>query len=204
MIRRQTAAFGLGLATLLFFFTTSVMAKQRKSSPGGSPPSASPQPAPEMQKLANLISGSWTTNEQFPPTTQFPNATNGRGTNVIRSGPGGFSLISDYHSVNSAGDFIGHGVITWDPKSQSYTLFWTDSAYPQPALYNGKLTGDELILTRETTTPEGQPLQVKQTWSKFTPRAFTFVQESSVAGGPLKREALVEFHRAKSRKSQRF
>jgi hypothetical protein len=37
---------------------------------------------------------------------------------------------------------------------------------------------------------------VKQTYSNFTPNSFTFTQESSIAGGPLKRDTLVQFRRA--------
>ena len=155
-----------------------------------------PQQSPEVGRLAELITGKWATSEQYAPSAMYAHATKGNGTDVIRSGPGDLSLISDYHSTNSYGKFSGHGVFAWDQKTASFTLFWIDNTSPQPTLSSGKWEGNSLVFTDDLTSPDGQPMYVKQTYSNFTPTSFTFTQESSIAGGPLKRDTLVQFRRA--------
>lgn len=155
-----------------------------------------PQQSPEIGRLAELITGNWATSEQFSPSAMYQHATHGTGTDAIRNGPGELSVILDYHSTNSYGKFSGHGVISWDQKTASFTLYWIDNTSPQPTISSGKWEGNSLVFTDDLTSPDGQPMYVKQTYSNFSPNSFTFTQESSIAGGPLKRDTLVQFRRA--------
>jgi hypothetical protein len=155
-----------------------------------------PQRSPDIERLAELIIGKWSTSEQYAPSAMFNHATSGHGTDVIRNGPGGLSIISDYQSKNAYGNFSGHGVIAWDQKTATFSLYWIDNTSPQPVLSSGKWEGNNLVFTDDLTSPDGQPMYVKQTYSNFTPNSFTFTQESSIAGGPLKRDTTVHFRRA--------
>ena len=171
----------------LFAFPAALFAQQSPSLP---------QQSPEIGRLAELITGKWATTEQFAPSAMYQHATRGTGTDVIRGGPGDLSIVSDYHSTNAYGKFSGHGVISWDQKTASFTLYWIDNTSPQPTISSGKWEGNSLVFTDDLTSPDGQPMYVKQTYSSFTPNSFTFTQESSIAGGPLKRDTLVQFRRA--------
>jgi Protein of unknown function (DUF1579) len=175
------------LISILCAFPAALVAQQSPSLP---------QQSPEIGRLAELITGKWATTEQYAPSAMYQHATRGTGTDVIRGGPGDLSIVSDYHSTNAYGKFAGHGVISWDQKTASFTLYWIDNTSPQPTISSGKWEGNSLVFTDDLTSSDGQPMYVKQTYSNFTPNSFTFTQESSIAGGPLKRDTLVQFRRA--------
>jgi quercetin dioxygenase-like cupin family protein len=55
-------------------------------------------PAPEMQRLAKMLVGTWTVDEDFAPGGTMPNGHRGSGRSVIEPGPGEASLIEDFIS----------------------------------------------------------------------------------------------------------
>lgn len=182
----RSLSSSLAILILILFALPAARAQQAPSLP---------QQSPEIGRLAELITGKWSTTEQYAPSAMYATATHGSGTDVIHGGPGDLSLILDYHSTNAYGKFSGHGVISWDQKTASFSLFWIDNTSPQPTLSSGKWEGNSLVFTNDLTSSDGQPLYVKQTYSNFTPNSFTFTQESSIAGAPLKRDTLVQFRR---------
>lgn len=81
-----------------------------------------PHPAPEMQRLVNSLSGTWSISEQYEPSERMPNGGVGEGEEVWRSGPGGLSLIEEYHSKNAFGKISGRTVTSWNGKAQGYRV----------------------------------------------------------------------------------
>ena len=69
-----------------------------------------PKPSPQIEKLAGKIVGTWNTNEDFEVSEMMPKGGKGHGTAIIKKGPGGLSVVEDYHSRGGAGAFAGHGV----------------------------------------------------------------------------------------------
>ena len=187
---------------LVVLLAISLHARQQPQ-PVSAPTTASstglPKPSPEIEKLAGFLEGSWNTSEEFAPSALFGNTTAGKGRAIIRRGPGELSLICDYKSANSGGKFSGLGIYTWDEQKQAFTLYWLDNTMPHGGLWNGKWEGASLIFTRDTATPDGKTIYFKQTYSDFSPSSFTFTQESSIEGGPLKRDSRVEFRRIGSK-----
>lgn len=54
-------------------------------------------PGPEVQ---NLMLGTWSTQVKYEPTAEMPNGGAGSGTEIWRLGPGGLSVIEEYHEKN--------------------------------------------------------------------------------------------------------
>ena len=54
----------------------------------------------------------------------------------------GFALIFDYEQErNGVVTFTGHGVYTYDPKEDLYTLSWFDCMGVPPEIFKGKVRG---------------------------------------------------------------
>ena len=105
-------------AGLLCFVASAQDKPAAKKKPGasGMAEMPMPKPAPEMKELTALV-GTWTSDEKFEASSFGPGGT-GTGTNTVRLGPGGFSVIMEQRSKGSMGSFIGHGVFTWDPNEK--------------------------------------------------------------------------------------
>src|SRR5262249_41890814 len=146
--------------------------------------------------------GSWSTAEEFEPGAMGPKAMTGGGTEVIRRGPGGFSLISDYNSKNPGGSFVGHGIIAWDDKNHIYNFVWLDSTSPALSTMTGKWESGDLVFTTNTEVG-GKPTYLKLTYRDLKPDSFTLTEEASTEGGPLQRLFTVHFRRARSAKASK-
>ena len=60
---------------------------------------------------------------------------------------GGFALINDYEQERDGRiTFTGHGVFTYDPKGEEYTLTWFDCMGAPPEVFKGEFEGDILKL----------------------------------------------------------
>src|ERR671927_1952697 len=96
---------------------------EKSSRPGVAAP-ATPRPAFEMKDLRALV-GTWTTEETYEASALGPAGT-GTGTNTTRPGPGGFSVLMDQRSNGPWGNFVGHGIYTWDPEQGVFKIAWVD------------------------------------------------------------------------------
>ena len=60
---------------------------------------------------------------------------------------GGFALITDYEQErDGAITFTGHGVYTYDPKGNGYTLHWFDCMGSPPEVFVGGFEGEVFTL----------------------------------------------------------
>src|SRR5436309_14292366 len=101
------------------------LAQQTKEKPASQP--AMPQPGHEMQKLVSVFEGTWSLRETYEPSERTPGGGAGQGQQIWRAGPGGSSLIEDYHSKNPNGEASGLSVTWWDEKAQGYRAIWCAS-----------------------------------------------------------------------------
>jgi hypothetical protein len=75
------------------------------------------------------------------------------GRNRISLAAGGVLRVTDYAQTKDGKvTFSGHGVMSWDPESGLYHLFWFDSRSAAPKVFRGGFEGAEdalgaLILT---------------------------------------------------------
>jgi hypothetical protein len=70
------------------------------------------------------------------------------GRTVSRVDLGGFAIVSDYEQRrDGAVTFTGHGVYTYDPKADLYTLHWFDCMGSPPEVFTGRFENDVLSLS---------------------------------------------------------
>src|SRR3954464_2852035 len=133
------------LAAALLCVTASAQDKKAdtKKAPAGM---QMPKPAPEMKTLRSRI-GTWTSEETMEPTPFTRNGGTATGTNTIRNGPGGFSVVMDHRSKGTMGPFSGHAILTWDPNEKAYKTLWVDSMTQGPTIETGHQEGDNLVYT---------------------------------------------------------
>lgn len=172
------------------------------------PPSMTAKQSPEMAKLAKMLVGTWSVDEKFEAVPEMgpeAQAGTGKGTDVIKAGPGGNSLIADFKSTSSMGEFAGHGVIWWDAKAGVYRSLWCDNENPGgcDAGAVGKWEGSanpfhksNLVFTAdsEVTGPKGaMKIKMREVYSELKPASFTFYIESSINNGPMKRMMTLKY-----------
>jgi hypothetical protein len=104
------------------------------------------KPGPEMEKLKFLL-GTWTYTETYEKTPLFPNGGQNTGTYISKLGPGGFSIVNDFHSVGPVGDFQGLDIITWEPAAQSYKSYIFPANGPGVFIRTGRWEGETLVFT---------------------------------------------------------
>src|SRR5688572_26580968 len=94
--------FTIVLLTLVsvFLFGQEGTETKKPSQPGAPAGMEAPKPSPEIEKLTKWMVGTWQTEEKFAPAPEWgmPKGGTGKGTSVVKLGPGGFSLIDDYKS----------------------------------------------------------------------------------------------------------
>lgn len=106
-----------------------------------------PRPAAGHAKLKSLA-GHWEGEETMHPSRWDPRGGTATGTTHSQLALGGFALISDYEQRrDGAVTFSGHGVMTFDPKTDRYTLHWFDCMGSPPEIFTGRFDGERLTVS---------------------------------------------------------
>jgi hypothetical protein len=148
-----------------------------------------PQPNPEIKRLVEAFSGAWSITVKVEPNESLPKGGVGTGEEVWRPGPGGLSLIEDYHSTGDEGEISGLGVAWWDHDAQRYQVMWCDSSNPQGCIVmkqGARWEGREMVATDEWAK-NGKTLAFKEVFSDITPTSFKQSLYQRESGGELKR-----------------
>ena len=82
--------------------------------------------------------------ERFAPNGGF-----GSGVYHTVAGPGGFSILTDYHYTGSQGESSGHQVPTWEPKQRHYVGYVVTSRSSGLTTVTGNWDGPNLVLFGE-------------------------------------------------------
>lgn len=147
-----------------------------------------PKPGPEMRKLVSAFAGTWSIRERFEPSESMPGGGVGQGTEVYRPGPGGLSLIEEFHSKEPTGEASGLGLAWWDEKAKGYRAVWCDSSDPGGCVVMSRLAnweGDQFVLGDEFERM-GKRFSFKEVFSDLTPTSFTQTLYQGEPGGELK------------------
>ena len=174
------------------------MAKKAADMPMGMP---MPKPSPEMQKMSKMLAGTWTTSEMFEVSDMMPKGGKGKGMAVIKPGPGGLSLVEEYHSKGGLGAFSGHGVFWWDDQAKGFKNIWCDTTTPTGCTIAkglGNFDGDKLVFNDEqemmgknevmqnVLTPEGSGI--------------TMVMSSGENAGAMKKMMTIKYSKPAAKK----
>jgi len=158
-------------------------AKKKGGAPAAKGAPAMPKPAAEMADLRALI-GTWTSEETMEESPFGPAGT-GTGTNTVRLGPGGFSVLMEHRAKNAMGSFVGHGVLSWDPEEKVYKTSWVDSMTPGIMTSVGKKEGANVVYTGHMTM-NGKKITTKDVISDRTPTSYTFTSYIDDGSGEKK------------------
>ena len=161
---------------------------EKKPAPAAAPATnAPPSVAPEMERLIKIMSGRWEVDELFAPGPYMPKGGAGRGMEMNRPGPGGFSLITDYRSLQGDNaNFTGHGIIAWIPAEKAIKSYWVDSMTGASPVLTGTWVGEELVL-KGTDVIDGKQWEVRQVCTDIKPDSHTWYFEMGLPGKKLER-----------------
>ena len=150
--------------------------------------SAKAHPAPEIQKLAKMLVGTWNIVEDYVRGGSMPNGGRGTAHSVIRLGPGGFSLIEDFVSTLPKGHL--HAVYWWDSTVHGLrTLDCTDLTDEGCNVSDGigKWAGNDFVT--EIRIHDGDKIiPAKIVWAEKDRRSFAATMYIADANGTLKRD----------------
>lgn len=153
-----------------------------------------PKPAPEIERLRTMLQGRWTTEEKHEPNEFVPQGGTGKGSESVRPGPGGLSIIAEYTSQGPTGQFAGIGIFTWNAAQKAYELHWTDNTNPAMTMMTGKWEGENLVFSG-TDTFMGKKLHSRHMFTEIKPNAFTYTIDMGPAANQLKRALTVSYTR---------
>jgi hypothetical protein len=106
-----------------------------------------PKPTPAHDRLKKFI-GTWKGTEQLSPSPWDPQGGTAAAVAENRAALDGFAVIQDYTQVREGKPtFRGHGVITFDPNENCYSMHWFDSMGMPPSVYKGNFEGEVLHLS---------------------------------------------------------
>jgi len=105
-----------------------------------------PQPSPGHELLKELA-GDWEGEEKMYPSQWDPAGGTARGKYSSRLDLNGFALIDDYAQERDGKvTFTGHGVWTFDPKAELYSLHWFDCMGSPAEHFTGRLEDGILVM----------------------------------------------------------
>jgi len=118
-----------------------------------------PTPGPEHAVLKEDV-GTWDASVE----TMFPGAPPAppsKGVEVNTMGCNGLCLVTDFKGEMMGGQFLGHGVATWDPAKKKYVGGWSDSMTPGIAVSEATWDPAKKTMNGTMDTPDGSGGTVK-------------------------------------------
>lgn len=152
--RRSCLSRVLAVYLAAAFLSSSAASPQQSANSVQATPAA--EPSDQIKSLIKALAGRWATEEKYEPGFLTPNGGTGRGETVFRAGPGGFTLIEEYHSQTPAGKLFGLGII-WFDASRGLQHLWCINVYedgcemfPPPPQPGPQWDGKTLVLHFES------------------------------------------------------
>jgi hypothetical protein len=145
-------------------------------------------PALEMQRLAKMLVGTWTVDEDFAPGGTMTNGSRGSGRSVIEPGPGGLSLIEDFVSSSPAAHW--HSLIWWEKAGKVFRTVGCDDFSEEACTVEnrrGRWEGNEVVW-QFTVPKDGKGVPTKIVWAAKDSRSFAETRYVADASGTLKRD----------------
>jgi len=142
--------------------------------------------SPEMEKLATMLVGNWEVVATREPSAARPKGLRNTGTNRIVLGPGGRSIVENFHTEGDTGPRSALGILWWDAKAQGYRTMFCDTVDPAGcSVYDGlgKWEGNDLIFEFKLDH-DGIKINGKEMFMVTSPFSYTVRFFESRNGGP--------------------
>lgn len=139
------------------------------------------EPVRQIEKLRFLV-GDWTYTETYNKSGLYPNGGESTGFYTARIGPGGYSLVDDYHSTGSMGRFEGHDVIAWDPVKRVYMSYLFGSNFAGCYVRTAEWKADQFELVGDA--PSGKSaIRYREVIKSTGPSSMTVTEFYRIDGG---------------------
>lgn len=158
-----------------------------------------PKSSPELIRAQKALVGTWKVTGKILDEQWAPGGATGSGTETVRKGPGGFSIISDSKMTwGKMGPMQGHGVLSWDDPKKAFTGLWCDNwaARCEP-MGEGKWEGNNLVFNSEMDMGNGQKVPTRMTYTNITPNGCDWNMEVSDGKGGWKPEMTLRYENEK-------
>ncbi len=141
-----------------------------------------PKPSSGHRTLEKLA-GRWEGEEKMYPSPWDPAGGMAIGRMQSRVALDGFALIVDYEQERDGKvTFAGHGVFTFDPRENLYTLTWFDCMGSPPETFKGRCEDDVMVVVHA-----GPPVHVRLTYDFSEDGTLTKSMQISQDGEDWKR-----------------
>lgn len=130
----------------------------------------------EVAKLLQKLAGTWFVTDMYDPSQAMPQGRRGKGTEIWRAGPGERSVIEEYRSEGGQGNQpTGFGLGWWDENSEGFRFDWCSDGDPNGCTHMSEIARWEAegFVIRHRTIENGEPSEMKEVFSEFTPNSFT-------------------------------
>lgn len=163
--------------------------------------SVMPQPSREMESVTRALSGRWSVTMKFEPSKEMPQGAQGRGEEVWRSGPGGFTFMEEADDHTPFGEVFLTGFMWWDNADKDFRGMLCTSQNQRGCDPRGSLNdihlswdGKQFVVDIESEQ-DGKKMLWHEVFFDITPTSFTQTGDGGGANGPLKR--VVTIHATK-------
>ena|SRR6516165_9341514 len=105
----------------------------------------------------------------------MPKGGTGTDEETWRAGPGGLSVIEEYHSTGAEGGLSGLGAFWPDKQRPTMRVLWRDSTTPSGCARvkgGAKWEGSQVVITDESDV-DGKKMMFREVFSNITDNAFT-------------------------------
>jgi len=168
---------------LVVTLVTCVAATQDKTTirDAAKPEMTAAQPGPEMIKL-NFLVGTWNVDSEYAKSPMIPQGGKATGWYKAQPGPGGFSILADFEANGPLGKEVGHQVLSWDPKQQSY-ITMTVGNFAGAVIGHARWNGENLV-TESRFEMDGGTMQMRATYSDIKEKSTHIEETFRVGDGP--------------------
>jgi hypothetical protein len=163
-------------------------------------PQPGPKPDAQMGRLLRALEGTWSITDEFVPDTSSPKGKTGAGTIIWRPGPGKYSAVEEYRSMQGDVEVTGLGELWWEDALHGYHTIWCDSTNPGGCIdfkNAARWEGSNLVLQEDYET-KGKKYTFKEVFGEITPDSFTQTLYGGEAGGTLKVDEIIHARRRKA------
>jgi hypothetical protein len=160
-----------------------------------------------MQSLAKALAGRWAISEAFAPSGNnadgiaTPNGGAGRGEELWRSGPGGFTFMEEAHDFTPAGEVYITGYMWWDDANKKFRGMECNSQWPQGCDAESAISrvalswdGKQLVVDFKSKD-DPRKIEWHEVFSDITPTSFVQTGDIGQPDGSLKRFVTIHARR---------
>ena len=152
-----------------------------------------PRAAPQLERLMEALSGRWSIAITVEPNEHMPKGGKGQGEEIWRSGPGGLSLIEEYHSTGDEGEISGLGVAWWDKEVERFQVTWCDNTNSSSCsvMKKGARWEGNSVVAENEWEDAGKHFVFREVFSNITENSFTQTLYQGESTGTLRRLATI-------------